>query len=106
MIVNCAAKYKRNACALKHAAPRGGRVDLRAARLLPLVRHTAILRAMQILKGKSAIVTGAASGIGRASAMLFAAEGAAVVALDRAGEVESTAAAIRSTGGRAVALVG
>jgi NAD(P)-dependent dehydrogenase (short-subunit alcohol dehydrogenase family) len=70
------------------------------------VEHTAILRIMNILKGKSAIVTGAASGIGRASAMLFAAEGAAVVALDRAGEVESTAAAIRSAGGRAIALVG
>ena len=60
---------------------------------------------MNILKDKSAIVTGAASGIGRASAMLFAAEGAAVVALDRAPEVESTAAAIRSAGGRAIALV-
>jgi NAD(P)-dependent dehydrogenase (short-subunit alcohol dehydrogenase family) len=60
---------------------------------------------MNILKGKSAIVTGAASGIGRASAMLFAAEGAAVVALDRAVEVESTAAAIRAGGGRAIALV-
>jgi NAD(P)-dependent dehydrogenase (short-subunit alcohol dehydrogenase family) len=68
--------------------------------------HPAILRAMNILKGKSAIVTGAASGIGRASAMLFAAEGAAVVALDRAPEVESTAAAIRAAGGRAIALVG
>jgi NAD(P)-dependent dehydrogenase (short-subunit alcohol dehydrogenase family) len=61
--------------------------------------------AMDILKGKSAIVTGAASGIGRASAMLFAAEGAAVLALDRAPEVEATAAAIRSAGGRAIALV-
>ena len=60
---------------------------------------------MNILKDKSAIVTGAASGIGRATAMLFAAEGAAVVALDRASEVEATAAAIRSAGGRAIALV-
>jgi NAD(P)-dependent dehydrogenase (short-subunit alcohol dehydrogenase family) len=60
---------------------------------------------MNILKGKSAIITGAASGIGRASAMLFAAEGAAVVALDRAPEVESTVAAIREAGGRAIALV-
>ncbi|HEY0801211.1 MAG TPA: SDR family NAD(P)-dependent oxidoreductase, partial [Steroidobacteraceae bacterium] len=60
---------------------------------------------MDILKNKTAIVTGAASGIGRASAMLFAAEGASVVALDRAPEVEATAAAIRSAGGRAVALI-
>jgi NAD(P)-dependent dehydrogenase (short-subunit alcohol dehydrogenase family) len=60
---------------------------------------------MNILKGKTAIVTGAASGIGRASATLFAAEGAGVVALDRAAEVEQTVAAIRAAGGRAVALV-
>jgi NAD(P)-dependent dehydrogenase (short-subunit alcohol dehydrogenase family) len=60
---------------------------------------------MTILKDKSAIVTGAASGIGRASALLFAAEGAAVVALDRSAEVEATVAAIRASGGRAIALV-
>ena len=60
---------------------------------------------MNTLQGKTAIVTGAASGIGRASAMLFAAEGAAVVALDRAAEVEATATAIRAAGGRAVALI-
>ena len=60
---------------------------------------------MDILKGKTAIVTGAASGIGRASAMLFAAEGAAVVALDRAPQVEATAAAIRAAGGRGIALI-
>jgi NAD(P)-dependent dehydrogenase (short-subunit alcohol dehydrogenase family) len=60
---------------------------------------------MNTLQGKTAIVTGAASGIGRASAMLFAAEGAAVVALDRAAEVEATATAIRAAGGRAIALV-
>ena len=55
---------------------------------------------MNTLQGKTAIVTGAASGIGRASALLFAAEGAAVVALDRAAEVEATVAAIRAAGGR------
>jgi NAD(P)-dependent dehydrogenase (short-subunit alcohol dehydrogenase family) len=60
---------------------------------------------MDTLQGKIALVTGAASGIGRASALLFAAEGAAVVALDRAAEVEATVAAIRSTGGRAIALI-
>lgn len=37
------------------------------------------------LSGKGAIVTGAASGIGRASAELFAAEGAEVLAVDRSG---------------------
>jgi NAD(P)-dependent dehydrogenase (short-subunit alcohol dehydrogenase family) len=60
---------------------------------------------MQLLKAKTALVTGAASGIGRASALLFAAEGAAVVVLDRAPDVERTAAAIRAAGGRAIALV-
>ncbi|MEP6884735.1 MAG: SDR family NAD(P)-dependent oxidoreductase [Gammaproteobacteria bacterium] len=60
---------------------------------------------MNTLLGKTALVTGAASGIGRASALLFAAEGAAVVALDRAAEVEATAADIRAAGGRALALI-
>jgi len=40
---------------------------------------------MPRLSGKAAIVTGAASGIGRASAELFAAEGARVLAVDRPG---------------------
>src|SRR5260370_13998670 len=60
---------------------------------------------MNALQGRTALVTGAAGGIGGASALLFAAEGAAVVALDRAAEVEATASAIRSAGGRAVALI-
>jgi len=59
---------------------------------------------MNVLRGKTALVTGAASGIGRASAMLFAAEGAALVVLDLAPEVEDTVTAIRAAGGRATAL--
>jgi len=60
---------------------------------------------MKRLEGKSAVVTGAASGIGRASSILFAQHGASVVCVDRSPEVEATAAAIRNAGGRAIALI-
>ena len=52
--------------------------------------------------GRIAVVTGAASGIGKATALRLAAEGAAVAAVDRhlAG-AEETAAAIRARDGRA-----
>jgi NAD(P)-dependent dehydrogenase (short-subunit alcohol dehydrogenase family) len=57
------------------------------------------------LEGKVALVTGAASGIGRASAKLFAAEGARVVVVDRAPAVEETMAQIKQAGGDATALM-
>lgn len=52
------------------------------------------------LTGKRAIVTGAGSGIGRASALLFAREGAQVVVVDRVEDaVDETAIMIRAEGG-------
>lgn len=55
--------------------------------------------------GKVAVVTGAASGIGRALAEMFAAEGSAVVVADLDGdEAETVAASIRATGGEALAV--
>jgi NAD(P)-dependent dehydrogenase (short-subunit alcohol dehydrogenase family) len=53
------------------------------------------------LSGKRAVVTGAASGIGRASALLFAREGARVLAVDRSAEIAGTVEAIRREGGTA-----
>ena len=59
------------------------------------------------LEGKVALITGGGSGIGRASALRFAAEGASIVASDlsEASAVE-TVAAIREAGGEATAVAG
>ncbi len=55
------------------------------------------------LEGKVAVITGAASGMGRASAMLFAKEGAAVVVADLNSQGgEMVISEIAATGGRAV----
>jgi len=57
------------------------------------------------LGGRVAVVTGAGQGIGRATALRLAQDGAAVGVLDLVGEnAERTAAEIRGAGGRAIAL--
>jgi NAD(P)-dependent dehydrogenase (short-subunit alcohol dehydrogenase family) len=62
---------------------------------------------MTSLAGKVALVTGASSGIGRAAAKRFAAEGTSVVVgARRAAELDHLVAEIEASGGRAVALSG
>jgi NAD(P)-dependent dehydrogenase (short-subunit alcohol dehydrogenase family) len=57
------------------------------------------------LQGKVALVTGGASGMGRAGAVAFAQEGAAVVVADLAEErARQVAGTIEQAGGRAIAL--
>ena len=59
---------------------------------------------MNRFTGKSIIVTGAASGIGRASAIRFAGEGGKVIAADKSSAVNETVDMIRKAGGLAQAL--
>ncbi|WP_291842005.1 SDR family NAD(P)-dependent oxidoreductase [Maricaulis sp.] len=56
------------------------------------------------LAGKAALITGAASGIGRAAALLFAEAGARIAACDLSDDVHETVAAIKATGGEAKAV--
>lgn len=59
---------------------------------------------MKRLQDKVCVITGAGSGIGRATALLFAAEGAAVIVADIDGRgARSTAGSIGKAGGRASA---
>jgi NAD(P)-dependent dehydrogenase (short-subunit alcohol dehydrogenase family) len=59
------------------------------------------------LRGKRAFISGAGGGIGRATALKFATEGAAVICADvRAAPAEETAALIVQSGGVAVTAIG
>ena len=57
------------------------------------------------LEGKSVIITGAGSGIGRAAALLFAKEGARLVAVDRSEGINDTVDAVKKAGGTAEAVM-
>jgi len=60
---------------------------------------------MTALSGKSCVITGAGSGVGRQAALLFAENGARVVCADiEAGSAQATAEAVRAKGGEAHSL--
>jgi 3-oxoacyl-[acyl-carrier protein] reductase len=64
---------------------------------------TRLSRLDRSIRGKVALVTGAGSGMGRATAFLFADEGASLALVDRSPAVEEVAARINEAGGEAVA---
>src|SRR5947207_14118093 len=51
------------------------------------------------LEGKSVVITGAGSGIGRAASLLFTKEGAKLIAVDRSESVKETAKRVSDAGG-------
>src|ERR1700733_4300219 len=57
------------------------------------------------LEGKSIIITGAGSGIGRAASLLFTKEGAKLIAVDRTEGVKETVDQVRKAGGMAEAVI-
>jgi NAD(P)-dependent dehydrogenase (short-subunit alcohol dehydrogenase family) len=71
-----------------------------AASALKIVRE----KTMGRLEGKSVVITGAGSGIGRAAALLFTKEGAKLIAVDRSEGVKETVDLVRKAGGTAEAV--
>ena len=57
------------------------------------------------LEGKSVIITGAGSGIGRAASLLFTKEGARLIAVDKTEGVEETVEQVKRAGGIAEAVM-
>jgi len=71
-----------------------------------MTERTRLSRLSRSIEGRVAVVTGAASGMGRATARLFADEGARVAVVDREGEALSALAKeIQEAGGEAEAFV-
>src|SRR5215471_14758546 len=57
------------------------------------------------LEGKSVIITGAGSGIGRAASLMFTKEGAKLIAVDRTEGVQETVEQVQKAGGTAEAVM-
>jgi len=57
------------------------------------------------LEGKSVIITGAGSGIGRAASLMFTKEGARLIAVDRTEGVKETVEHVKKAGGTAEAVI-
>ncbi|MGJ4950551.1 SDR family NAD(P)-dependent oxidoreductase [Bradyrhizobium sp. HKCCYLS20291] len=57
------------------------------------------------LEGKSVIITGAGSGIGRAASLMFTKEGARLIAVDRSDAVKETVELVKQQGGIAEAVI-
>ena len=57
------------------------------------------------LEGKSVIITGAGSGIGRAASLLFSKEGAKLIIVDRSESVKETAKLVSDAGGTIEAVM-
>ncbi|MGJ5009942.1 SDR family NAD(P)-dependent oxidoreductase [Bradyrhizobium oligotrophicum] len=57
------------------------------------------------LEGKSVIITGAGSGIGRAASLMFTKEGARLIAVDRSEGVKETVELVKQQGGIAEAVM-
>jgi NAD(P)-dependent dehydrogenase (short-subunit alcohol dehydrogenase family) len=69
------------------------------------INHIAREKLMGRLEGKSVIITGAGSGIGRAASLLFTREGARLIAVDRTEGVKETVEQVRKAGGTAEAVI-
>jgi NAD(P)-dependent dehydrogenase (short-subunit alcohol dehydrogenase family) len=68
-------------------------------------RSTIREKLMGRLEGKSVIITGAGSGIGRAAAVLFSREGAKLVIVDKTDGVKETARLVSDAGGAVEAVI-
>jgi NAD(P)-dependent dehydrogenase (short-subunit alcohol dehydrogenase family) len=75
-------------------------------RTAPVASSETLENVMGRLEGKSVIITGAGSGIGRAASLMFTREGAKLIAVDKTEAVKETVDQVRKAGGIAEALIG